>query len=347
MTPDQLRANVRVKPWQGHKPPAKILVMRFQALGDTVITLPYLQSLRAQYPDIKLHFLTRDEVSPIPKSIALFNRVMTIGGGRNAKIQFLLTLMKLPWLILQHYDAVLDLQNNKISRTVRKLLSPVAWAEFDVSSPISAGERTRQTVEALWKWDVGLNANFNFQEERGTEALLRESGFKPGHELVVLNPAGTFPSRNWPLESYVKFSRLWLAEINANTQFVLLLLPALKKQADYIAEALGPHCINLTGKANQVEAFSIVHKCVFVLSEDSGLMHMAWVQGVPTLALFSSSRKDWSAPQGNWSDCLDSSDLECGPCELKICKYGDNRCLTRYQPNQILNRAKELLSHRS
>jgi heptosyltransferase II len=347
MTPVHSKANIRAKPWQAPDPPKKILVMRFQALGDTVITLPYLQSLKAQFPDIKLHFLTRDEVSPIPKSIALFDRVITIGGGRNAKIQFLQTLMKLPWLFLQHYDAVLDLQNHKISRAVRKGLSPVAWAEFDVSSAISAGERTRQTVEALSNWEIGLSTNFDFREKTGIEGLLRDGGWKSDYELVVLNPAGSFPSRNWPLQFYVEFARLWLAKINAHTQFVLLLLPALKKKADHIAEDLGPHCINLTGKANQVEAFRILQKSSFVLSEDSGLMHMAWVQGVPTLALFSSTRKDWSAPQGNWSDCLDSSDLECGPCNLEICKYGDNRCLTRYEPNQVLKRAYELLLRRA
>ena len=60
-------------------------------------------------------------------------------------------------------------------------------------------------------------------------------------------------------------------------------------------------------------------------------MHMAWTQGTPTLALFSDSRRDWSAPQGSWSDCLRFlPDLPCGPCGLPVCKFGDNRCLTRY-----------------
>jgi heptosyltransferase-2 len=71
-------------------------------------------------------------------------------------------------------------------------------------------------------------------------------------------------------------------------------------------------------------------------------MHMAWTQGTPTLALFSDSRRDWSAPQGSWSDCLDSSDLPCGPCGLEICKFGDNRCLTRHSAAQVHERAEKL-----
>jgi ADP-heptose:LPS heptosyltransferase len=168
----------------------------------------------------------------------------------------------------------------------------------------------------------------------------------PDHELIVLNPAGYSPSRSWPTNHYIEFAKTWLKQKEL-TQFVLLLLPSMQAKANTIADALGSHCINLTGKANQVEAFAILQKCKFLLSEDSGLMHMAWVQGIPTLALFSSSRKDWSAPQGEKSYCLDSSDLECGPCMLEVCKFGDNRCLTRYAPEFVLDKAKALTSPKS
>ena len=117
--------------------------------------------------------------------------------------------------------------------------------------------------------------------------------------------------------------------------------PCARRPSD-IAAALGDACIDLTGQADQLQAFAIVGRARLVLSEDSGLMHMAWVQGTPTLALFSSSRKDWSSPQGPWSDCLDSSDLPCGPCGLEVCKFGDNRCLTRYPAAQVLERAERL-----
>jgi ADP-heptose:LPS heptosyltransferase len=119
-------------------------------------------------------------------------------------------------------------------------------------------------------------------------------------------------------------------------------MPSKRAKATEIATNLGEHCIDLTGRADQLEAFAIVGRARFVLSEDSGLMHMAWTQGTPTLALFSDSRRDWSAPQGSWSDCLDSSDLPCGPCGLMVCKFGDNRCLTRYPAAQVFERAERL-----
>ena len=172
--------------------------------------------------------------------------------------------------------------------------------------------------------------------------LLLRNGFIPGNQIVVLNPAGFCPSRNWPLANYVAFARSWVQHVNERTVFVLLLMPAHSAKAKYIRAELGNLCIDLTGKADQVEAFEIVSESSLMLSEDSGLMHMAWIQDIPTVALFSSSRKDWSAPQGNRSICLDSSDMECGPCSLEVCKFNDNRCLTRYAADHVLQRARRL-----
>lgn len=336
--------NIRFKRWRKSHAPKKILAIRYQALGDTVATLPYLQCLKRQYPEIELHLITREEVCAIPKSIELFDKIITIGGKRNAKLQFILTLLKVPYLWLQGYDIVLDLQKHKISVILRKLLATRAWAEYDKYSPISGSERFRLTIEALGLWKIDIDTHFKINID--ADRILRSTNWKNGHDIVALNPAGSFPSRNWPLDRYVNFAKLWL-DLFPRTQFILLLLPSAQEKADYISQCLEDNCINLTGKADQAEAFAILQKCKFVLSEDGGLMHMAWVQGIPTLALFSSSRKDWSAPQGKWSDCLDSSDLECGPCALEICRYGDNRCLTRYDPAFVFSKAIALLKSNS
>lgn len=325
------------KPWKGGKLPGRILAIRFHALGDTIITLPYLQDLKRRHPSVEIDLLTRMEVSSIPKSIRLFDRVIEIGGGRSAKRIFLHALLKIPFLLSRRYDAVLDLQNNRISRIVRRAVFARAFAEFDRSSPRPAGERTSTTISALGLGEVAGCPSFDFYDADGSK-------FEPEGKInIVLNPAGYCASRNWPIENYAAFAKLWLGKLNENVRFVLLLMPSFRGVADKLRQLIGPSCIDLTGQADQVEAFRIISKCSLVLSEDSGLMHMAWVQGVPTIALFSSSRKDWSAPQGPASVCLDSSDMECGPCQLEICKFGDNRCLTRYSPEYVFEVSQQLL----
>ena len=78
-------SDIQCKPWTKVSPPRRILAIRLQAMGDVVITLPYLQGLRNALPTgVRLDFLTREETEDIPKNIDLFDRVFTIGGGRNA-----------------------------------------------------------------------------------------------------------------------------------------------------------------------------------------------------------------------------------------------------------------------
>ena len=336
--------NIPAKPWRDQKNlPKRILAIRTQAMGDVMITLPYLQHLRRSLPSsVRLDLLIRRESDPIPKNIELFDKVYSIGGGRRQRLIFLLALLKLPRLLLRRYDVVLDLQNNKYSELIRKALRPKAWAVFDKVSPIAAGERTRLTIEAIGLGKCAPDMAFRLKSTDKGLVLLKEAGWNGSDALVVLNPAGLNATRNWPLQNYIAFARSWL-EQRPDTRFLLLGTAFIDKKRVPLKEALGDNLFDLVGKTSPLEAFEILQRTTLVLSEDSGLMHMAWVSGIPTLALFGSSRSDWSRPLGPHSLCLDSSDLPCGSCMDSVCRWGDNHCMTRYTPEQVLRHAFNLI----
>ncbi len=321
----------------------RVLAIRLQATGDVVITLPYLNALKRAYPSFEIDFLTREETAPIPRSLVLFSRVFAIGGGRSFKRQCLAMLVHLPRLMLRNYDIVLDLQNNELSRWVTSALRPREWSRFDKTSPLSAGERTRRTIESAGLGPIDLDTDLQIHEDGTAERLLREAGIRSDHRLVVLNPAGAFPTRNWPLANYVAFSRIWQKLGPRPVRFLLLGLPALREKTDYLRAELYGSVVDLVGRTTPDEAFALVRKADLVLSEDSGLMHMSWCSGVPTVALFGSSRGDWSRPLGEHSLCLDSSDLDCRFCMEATCRHGDVRCLTRREPEEVVRLAMDLL----
>ena len=67
---------IRAVKWKKDKHPKKILVIRFQATGDMVATLPYIQYLRNSLPkDTLIDFLVREEAESIPKSLHLFDQI--------------------------------------------------------------------------------------------------------------------------------------------------------------------------------------------------------------------------------------------------------------------------------
>lgn len=313
-------------------------------MGDVVITLPYLLDLKESLPEVKIHFLTRHEVSDIPENLDLFDKVIRVGGGRNAQLQFVFSLFLLPYLWWQRYDVVLDLQNHIISRMLRTFLFPSCWSEFDRSSKASAGERTRRTIEAIQVGDIGIEPVVVHASEPRASQFLAQNGWDGKGPLVVLNPAGAFITRNWPLENYLSFARQWIERVEPQAFFVFIGTRSMSHKAALFRSQLKEKFIDLTGRTTPFEAFSLVGKVKLMLTEDSGLMHMAWVQGVPTIALFGSSPAYWSAPLGEWSQCLSSSDLPCGNCFSETCQFGDVHCLTRYTPEQVVEAARKLIS---
>ena len=338
--------NISCKPWTETTPPRRILAIRLQALGDVVITLPYLQCLRNSIPsDARLDFLTRKEVEDIPRNLDLFDHVYSIGGGRDSKRQLLSACLLLPQLLMQRYDAIIDLQNSPLSRTVRTILRPTAWSAFDRFSPRSAGERNRLTIEA-----IGLGPNHpdnRLQLRRSFQVtpVLKNVAPTDAVRLVVLNPAGAFATRNWEMHKYVLFARQWLQRW-PDTRFLVLGTAFIAEKASFLQNELGEHIVNLVGQTTPAEVFYLLQRVTLVLSEDSGLMHMAWVSGTPVVALFGSTRGDWSRPLGSHSLVLDSSDLPCGNCMQATCRRGDVFCLTRRTAEDVFSQAVSLL-HRS
>ncbi len=125
------KESIRAVPWSGRTYPKKILAIRFQALGDTVITLPYLQGLHAIWPSAQFHFLTREEFSDLPRAMKMFDIVYTVGGGRDRTRQFGNAVRLVPRLRKEHYEIVIDLQRNMLSRMLRRLMRPKSFSEFD------------------------------------------------------------------------------------------------------------------------------------------------------------------------------------------------------------------------
>jgi ADP-heptose:LPS heptosyltransferase len=338
------RESIQIAPWTSTTTPGKILAIRLQAFGDVVITLPYIQALHEILPSAQIHFLTREEFSAIPRNMTLFDRVVTIGGGRNPTHQWFKTVPLLPSLLLEQYDIVIDLQRNSLSRMIRRALHPKSCCEFDRFSLYPAGERTKNTIEKLGFTPLPHSLyRLELRDRQAGLSKLFSANFNPAKKLFVLNPAGNFVTKNWPLDYYIQFARTWLDTIDGNVQFAVIGMESLRAKADYLSSKLGNSLISLVGSTTQSEAFNILQKADFVLTEDSGLMHMAWISKIPVIALFGSTKSVWSKPTGKFSLCLNSSDLECGECVQPACRFGDVHCLTRYTPESVLKIAQNLL----
>jgi heptosyltransferase-2 len=335
---EELRSS---SPWVSDSAPRKILVIRFQAIGDVVVTIPACNALRQMFPDARIDLLTADACVEIPQAIRLFDRIDSAAAGQGRWQRALHAAMLGARLRSEHYDVILDVQRHGISRLIRRMARPLAWGEFDRFSPRHALERVLDTCRLAGFPDLKPIYKLNLKPEVRERAfcMLRNHGWDGKTKLVILNPAGLWVTRNWPLARYEELAALW-SEIEP-VRFLFVGTSRIRAKVGHLADKLAGRIIDLTGKTSLAEALGIVQHASVVVSEDSGLLHMAWVSGIPTVALFGSTRSDWTRPLGNRSRFVGSEDLPCGACMQATCRFGDVHCLSRYSAESILRLAQE------
>ncbi len=332
--------------WNEANDPERVLIIRFHAVGDVALVLPACQGLRLRYPDAQIDLLTSSSAAPLAASLHLFDTVIPLrdAGPESGEADALLSTAY--HLRQIRYRVVLDLQRNWKSRFIRRVLRPASWGEFDRFSLRAACERTLNTFHETGFRTVLPSFGLEFKPRllQTAESLLRAHGWERGVTLVLFNPAGLWPSRQWPRENYVQLARAWPAP--RQVQFLLIGTERLREASCYFGEQLGPQLIDLSGRTALDVAFALLKYVDVAVTEDSGLMHMAWAVGTPLVALFGSSRHVWSLPTGDRVRAFHSGDLPCGACMRPQCMLGDTRCLTRVTPESVLHALHELLRHR-
>lgn len=334
--------SVYCSPLPHGREPHAVLIIRMHAVGDVAITLPASNALRRSFPNCRIDFLCMDTCADLPAALTSFNRVWRFPRSSGKFSRLIHTLLWTRRIRAEHYDVIIDLQRNWVTRTIRRASRPIAFAEFNRYAPVPAGERVTNAFREAGFGSLFPSFDIPIRAELNSEAnlILQKNGYDPDKKLIVMNPAGLWSSRNWPITHYEEVSQKLVA--TKHFQVLLLGTERIRRQALSLKKSLGDDCIDLTGKTPLSLAFALVQRVNLVVSDDSGLMHMAWASGVPTIALFGSTNSRWSRPSSN-SVIHDSLDLECGACMDEVCKFGDTHCLTRVSPEQVYGEVLGLL----
>lgn len=105
-------------------------------------------------------------------------------------------------------------------------------------------------------------------------------------------------------------------------------------------------CENLAGATSLAQAIDLMSRATAVISNDSGLMHVAAALQKPVVGIYGSTSPDFTPPLAERVKLL-ATDIECRPCFKRQCPYGHLRCLTELKPVLATEAVEQLTSSSS
>ncbi|GAC1604520.1 MAG: lipopolysaccharide heptosyltransferase II [Ramlibacter sp.] len=161
-------------------------------------------------------------------------------------------------------------------------------------------------------------------------------GLQPQAYFAFAPGAEFGSSKRWPASHYARLA------LTLDRPVVLLGSAKEVPLCDEIAQAAPGRCLNLAGRTALQEAFALICAAQAVVSNDSGLMHVAAAFGVPQVALFGSSSPLHTPPLNDAARVLWLKDdpgylppLDCAPCFERECPLGHHRCLMDLTPGRV------------
>lgn len=262
----------------------KILVVRFSSIGDVVLTTPIIRCLKQQIPNATIHFITKKSFYPILENNPYVDRIITIDKSINEVVND---------LKLEKYDWVIDLHKNirtlslkqKIgapSKSFPKLnLKKWMLVNFKINKMGSRHivERYFETVAHLGVKNDLKPCDF-FISSKSTIDINKDFGFEAKSYLAIAVGA-QFATKRMPLSK--------LTEIIKKIDLPIILVggPTDTEFAQkLISQFTSKNIKNACGNYNLQQSASIVEQSKMILTNDTGLMHIASCFEIPTVSVW-------------------------------------------------------------
>ncbi len=165
------------------------------------------------------------------------------------------------------------------------------------------------------------------------ERFLADNGLKLDRPVIGFCPGAEFgDAKKWPEKHFASLAR---SVLEKGYQVWIFGSPADAETGRTIANEVGEGCTNLAGKTSLLDAIDLISLCSTVVTNDSGLMHVAAAVGVKVAALYGSTSPGFTPPLIDTAEII-SLNLSCSPCFKRDCPLGHKNCLTQLEPAQVL-----------
>ena len=328
-----------------------VLVLRFSAVGDVVLTSPAIDALRQAWPDARIVYALKERLAHLVKHNPAVDEVVALRAGEGP-------LSYSRRLRAVKPDVVLDLHGKIRSKILRALIPgvpKVVWhkRDFRDTLPVKLGlrpyhssmlfaDRYHAAVEALVgrKLPRGRLQYFLGPDDvPEADRVLRAAGVDPSRPILGMSPGANWETKRWPAERFAGLARRALAQgIQVAVQG-----SASEAPLGALVAREAPGAVDLCGKLDLRGLGGFISRCAAFAANDSGPMHIARALGVPTLAFFGSTDPAMFEFAGH--EMLFAG-VECAPCSFfgrRRCPRGHFRCMLDLDEDRAWNALSPLL----
>jgi 3-deoxy-D-manno-octulosonic-acid transferase/heptosyltransferase-1 len=341
-------------------------MVKLSAIGDVIHTLPALNAIKSHFPDAHITWLVEEDAASLVEGHEALDRVLVskrkrwMRGLRSSS--FFSTISEIYRFIKAlrdtHYDMILDFQALlksgvliAFARGRRKIGFGKGLEHMEhsyiflneripaVDMEIHALSRGMMFIEAL-----GIPSNtveyklpVSSHDYEKVEDLMTTYGLLGAKTLIAINPVAKWETKLWANKKFSQLADMLIHRYDAKIVFTGG--PDDRPTIQDIMAAMKGHAVNLAGHTTLKMLAALYEKMVFVVSTDTGPMHMAVAVGTPVVALFGPTAPWRTGPFGTGHQIV-RAEPECSPCFKRECKTID--CMEQISVQQVVDAIHKL-----
>jgi len=308
----------------------KFLIIRFSSIGDIVLTSPVLRAIKNQIKNAEIHYVTKVRYAELLVNNPCIDQLHLL----DDKMTPLLKALK-----KEKFNYIIDLHHNFRSGQIKRNLKAKAWSykklniakwllvflKINLMPRVHVVDRYLETLRELNIHNDSPGLDFFIPEKAGYDLTRLPGPFSAGYVAVALG--GTYYTKRLPNDKVL--------DICNHIPYPVVLLGGENEFAagEEIAARSTGNILNLCGSLTIHESASLIDKANVVLTNDTGLMHIAaafrkkilsfWGNTVPEFGMY----PYMPAPE---SKSLEVTGLKCRPCSklgYQKCPKGHFRCM--------------------
>lgn len=332
----------------------KFLIIRFSSIGDIVLTTPVVRCLKKQLASAEIHYLTKRSFAKTVDANPWIDKVHYLDDDLDAVID---TLRR------EDFDYVIDLHHNLRTARVKRALHRRSFSfnklnirkwlltAFKINQlpPVHIVDRYLETVGHFGIKDDGAGLDFFIAKEDAVKDGDIPTAHLAGYIGLVIGAAHN--TKRYPKEKLEAFCR--------DIHHPLIILGG-KEDAEMgkALAAIDPFKIyNACGKFNLGESADLVRRAKLIVTNDTGLMHIAaafrrpvislWGNTVPEFGMYPYYGDNFLSSRASLPyDILEVKGLSCRPCS-KIgydkCPRGHFKCMNEISAETVLEKVRSRL----